>query len=270
MENSSGSRFAWTINLAATFAIVVLLSMNLGVNDLVGGDEGYYGVMARNILEDPGYIVNTSLSPLGPPGDKPFLYPLVLAVSLAAGGIGEVPMRLVTLVMAAMAGFFLMLIGTELGSRKAGLFAGLMYLFTPLLANTGRIVSAEPLLVSLSLAGVWLILAAVRTGRSWLGFLAGALFGLAFLTKLWLVAIPMAGVVGGILYFRGADSGNPVGRIAGSAFAGFILFGSFQLLLCLIFSPDTFRHWLGIYTGFSLTDRVAGAVSYTHLRAHET
>ena len=131
MEKGSGSRFAWTIILAATFIIVVLLSLNLGVNDLVGGDEGYYGVMARNILEDPEYIINTSLSPLGPPGDKPFLYPLVLAGSLSVGGIGEVPMRLVTLVIAAFSGILLMLIGTELGDRRAGLFAGLMYLFTP-------------------------------------------------------------------------------------------------------------------------------------------
>ena len=258
MEKGNGNRFEWTIILAATLLLIVLLSLNLGVNDLVGGDEGYYGVMARNILEDPGYIINTSLSPLGPPGDKPFLYPLILAGSLSAGGIGEIPMRLVTLIMAALSGIFLMLIGTELGNRRAGLLAGLMYLFTPLLANTGRIVSAEPLLVSLSLAGVWLILAAVRRGRPGLGFIAGAMFGLAFLTKLWLVAIPMAGVRGGMLYFRGSASKQPVGKIAGSALAGFILFGSFQLLLCLIFSPDTLRHWLGIYTGFSLTDRVVG------------
>ena len=73
MEKDGGSGFGWTIIISATFVAVILLSFNLGVNDLVGGDEGYYGVMARNILEDPGYIINTSLSPLGPPGDKPFL-----------------------------------------------------------------------------------------------------------------------------------------------------------------------------------------------------
>ena len=258
MENDSGNRFEWTIILAATLLLVVLLSMNLGVNDLVGGDEGYYGVMARNILEDPGYIINTSLSPLGPPGDKPFLYPLILAGSLSAGGIGEIPMRLVTLIMAALSGIFLMLIGTELGNRRAGLFAGLMYLFTPLLANTGRIVSAEPLLVSLSLAGIWLVLVALRGEKPWTGFIAGAFFGLAFLTKLWLVAIPAAGAVGGIVYFRYLKMNRSVAKVAGSILAGFMILGSLQLLLCLIFSPDTFRHWLGIYTGFSLSDRVVG------------
>lgn len=261
MKNDHVSRFSassWSIVLVATIVMVVLLSMNLGVNDLVGGDEGYYGVMARNILEDPGYIVNTSLSPLGPPGDKPFLYPLVLAGALSIGGIGEIPMRMITMLIAATSGIFLLLIGSQLGDRRAGLFAGLMYLFTPLLANTGRVVGAEPLLVSLSLAGVWLILVAVRGSRPWLGFFAGALFGLAFLTKLWLVAIPIAGAAGGMLYLRGSRGRGPAGRIAGSALSGFILLGSFQLLLCLIFSPDTFRHWLGIYAGFSLTDRVAG------------
>ena len=266
MEKKQGSRFAWMIILAATFVIVVLLSLNLGVNDLVGGDEGYYGVMARNILSDSRYIVNTSMSPLGQPGDKPFLYPLVLAGSLLIGGIGEVPMRLVTLLVAAASGIFLMLIGSELGDRRAGLLSGLMYLFTPMLANTGRIVSAEPLLVSLSLAGVWLVLVALRCERRWAGIAAGALFGLAFLTKLWLVAIPAAGAAGGIIYFRYSRMNRPVAKTAGSVLVGFLILGSLQLLLCLIFSPDTFRHWLGIYTGFSLADRVAGGgfAAYWH------
>ncbi len=259
MEFNKSDKFGWTIILAATLVMVVLLSLNLGVNDLVGGDEGYYGVMARNILNDPRYIVNTSLSPLGPPGDKPFLYPMVLAGSLLVGGIGEIPMRLVTLLVAASSGIFLMLIGSELGDRRAGIIAGLMFLFTPLLANTGRTVSAEPLLVLLSLAGVWLFLGAFRNGRSKAGFAAGALFGLAFLTKLWLVAIPMAGIAGGLLFFRLSSKKRQMTPVIIYALTGFMLFGSLQLLLCLIFSPDTFRHWLGIYTGFSLADRVAGA-----------
>ena len=266
MEKDQGSRFAWTIILAATVLMVVILSLNLGVNDLVGGDEGYYGVMARNILSDHRFIVNTSMSPLGQPGDKPFLYPLVLAGTLAVGGISEVPMRLVTLLAAAVAGILLMLIGVELGNRRAGMLAGLMYLVSPLLANTGRVVGAEPLLVSLSLAGVWILLVAIRRRRPGIGFIAGMLFGLAFLTKLWLVAIPMAGAAGGTLYFRYSMVKRPVGRIVCSALIGLFLFGSLQLLLCLLFSPDTFRHWLGIYTGFSLADRVAGGgfAAYWH------
>jgi 4-amino-4-deoxy-L-arabinose transferase-like glycosyltransferase len=256
MENI---RFALTVMLGATAIVAVLLSLNLGANDLIGGDEGYYGVMARNILEDPAYIINTSLSPLGPPGDKPFLYPLALAGSLLFAGIGEVPMRLLTLLAACAGGILIMLTGSELGDRRAGVFAGLMYLFTPLLANTGRIVSAEPLLVSLSLAGVWLVLLAVRRGRASLGFIAGALFGLAFLTKLWLALVPMAGVAGGILHLRSSRAGRRALPVVLSAAAGFVVFGSLQLVLCLIFSPGTLRHWLGIYAGFSLADRVTGA-----------
>ena len=53
----------------------------LDANDLVGGDEGYYGTMARNVLASPRYLASTSLSPLGPPGDKPPLYPALLALS---------------------------------------------------------------------------------------------------------------------------------------------------------------------------------------------
>jgi 4-amino-4-deoxy-L-arabinose transferase-like glycosyltransferase len=57
-----------------------------GANDIVGGDEGYDGTIARNIAADPRLLWSTPLSPLEPPGDKPPLYPALLARSARALG----------------------------------------------------------------------------------------------------------------------------------------------------------------------------------------
>ena len=77
--------------LLLAFCALLLVSRNLGINDLVAGDEGYYGVMARNVEHGMHFIANPSLTPLGEPGDKPFLYPVLLSFALRIGGIGEVP-----------------------------------------------------------------------------------------------------------------------------------------------------------------------------------
>ena len=55
------------------FAVLAVSALWLALsppaaNDLIGGDEGYYGTMARNVLASPAQAVSTSLSPLGLPG----------------------------------------------------------------------------------------------------------------------------------------------------------------------------------------------------------
>ncbi|HXJ68034.1 MAG TPA: hypothetical protein VNM39_03950, partial [Verrucomicrobiae bacterium] len=77
----------WLIACMAGIAWLVLSPP--GRNDLAGGDEGYYGTMARNVLSSRAQVVSPSLSPLGPPGDKPPLYPLLIAPFVRA--LGAVP-----------------------------------------------------------------------------------------------------------------------------------------------------------------------------------
>src|SRR6185436_14249285 len=78
-------RFApWLVACAA--GVVWLVLSPPGRNDLAGGDEGYYGTMARNVLASRAQLVSPSLSPLGPPGDKPPLYPLLIAPFVRAWG----------------------------------------------------------------------------------------------------------------------------------------------------------------------------------------
>jgi 4-amino-4-deoxy-L-arabinose transferase-like glycosyltransferase len=72
--------------LACVAGIAWLALSPPGRNDLVGGDEGFYGTMARNVLASREQLVSPSLSPLGAPGDKPPLYPLLIAPFVRAWG----------------------------------------------------------------------------------------------------------------------------------------------------------------------------------------
>jgi len=85
-------------------------------NDLAGGDEGCYGTMARNVLAGPRFLVSPALTPLGPPGDKPPLYPAVLTPFIRALGPTEAALRLPSLLLAAI----VVVATTMLAGRVAG------------------------------------------------------------------------------------------------------------------------------------------------------
>lgn len=264
--------------------VLVLLGSGLGANDLVAGDEGYYGVMARNVLCDIHQLVNPSLRPLGPPGDKPFFYPLLLAAGMAAGGVDEVPLRLVNLVLAASVAIGLIGLGRSIGAPGAGWAAAVLYLCSPLLAYNGRSLRAETAVACFGTFGAWVILHAValghpspgvargvahrapqetssgpspagaRAGLAWTaaGLLAGALFGLGFLSKLWLAGIPACGALAAAL------AGKAPRRLLLASAIAFAAVGSIQLLLCAVTTPEHLRHWITVYFGFSLASRVSG------------
>ncbi len=268
-------RGCWAI-LILMAGVVALLSLNLGGNDLVAGDEGYYGVMALNVGSGAHALINPSLSPLGPPGDKPFLYPLVLAAAVRLGGVDEIPLRLVTVILAVFVALLLCLIGQALGNRVAGMWAALLWLTSPMLAHVARRVAAEPLAVALALAGLWLFLRSIRRERWPYAFGAGVLFGLGFLAKLWLVLIPAGAVVVGA-WLANLASAKPE-RVAWPAWwglalallCGFTLTGSIQLVMCWLVTPQHLDHWRRIYFGVSLSDRLAGSgfAYYWHKPVH--
>ncbi|HKQ57320.1 MAG TPA: hypothetical protein VJY35_05595, partial [Candidatus Eisenbacteria bacterium] len=71
-------------------------------NDLVAGDEGYYGTLARNLLAAPDQRLSPSLTPLGPPGDKPPFYPALLAIPVAVLGPTAAALRWPSLVLSLL------------------------------------------------------------------------------------------------------------------------------------------------------------------------
>lgn len=269
-------RATWLLSLAITIVGVSLWLMwsPLDGNEVVGGDEGYYGTMARNILSDARYLVGPSLSPLGPPGDKPPLYPAILALSIRALGPTATALRwpnealavvlvlcVAWLVAHAAARAALTTAAGAVGGDAAGgrlvlaravapITAALM-VGLPWLADTSRVAAAEPLLTTLGALALVIVSAGASSRAR--AAVSGLLIGLAFLCKLWLVALVALPVVA-LLWPDDRRRFSPLAVTVGVAF----IVSSLQLAAVAVFAPESLAHWLRIYFDFSLAGRAGG------------
>ena len=178
----------WLVACAAAIAWLVLSQS--ARNDLAGGDEGYYGTMTRNVLASRAQLVSPSLSPLGPPGDKPPLYPLLLAPFVRAWGPVPAAVRALSVPCATLiAGGLGVLVAAAAGSWTA-VFAAALLATLPSFADASRRAAAE---------------------------------------------LPLTALVGTALAV-----------------------GAAHLVVLRIFAPKVLGHWLYIYLGRSLVERVRG------------
>ena len=228
-----------------------------GANDVVGGDEGYYGTMARNILADARYLASPAQTPLGPPGDKPPVYPALLAIAVRLLGPTEAALRWPSLLCS---GVVIVAIAWLVASAAgaAGAIAAALFLATlPWFADSARVANAEIPLAAFGMVALAL-LARGRPGPR-RALAAGALVGLAFLCKLWLaalVALPAAALI------VPAAPGEPRGaawRALALLVAGAVAVAALQLVAVAAFAPGDLAHWLDVYLRFSLASRVGGA-----------
>ncbi len=220
-------------------------------NDLIGGDEGYYGTMARNVLASPEQAVSTSLSPLGLPGDKPPLYPLLIAPFVSLLGAVPAAVRAPSALCALAVAWAIGALTARAAGAAGALAASLLLVTLPWFADSSRAAAAElPLTAFASLALVGL--AHDSRGRA-RAALAGALLGLAFLCKLWLVA-PAALAAAAMTAGRDRRALASFAVLAGTA----IGVAALHLVAVALVAPQWFDHWLYIYMGRSLTERFAG------------
>jgi 4-amino-4-deoxy-L-arabinose transferase-like glycosyltransferase len=216
-------------------------------NDVVGGDEGYYGTMARNVLASPRFLASPALTPLGPPGDKPPLYPALLAAFVRIMGPTAAALRWPSLLSALI----VMLCVGALAGRAAGAAgattATLFLASLPWFADSSRVANAELPLTAFGALALVVLAGGRATPRR--AAAAGALLGLAFLCKLWLVvliAIPAAAWVW-------PDRGALIALATGA-----VLVGALQLIGVAIVAPRDLAHWWSVYMSFSLASRVGG------------
>ena len=240
--------------LAACAAGALWLALSPpGANDLAGGDEGYYGTMARNVLASPHQLISPSLSPLGTPGDKPPLVPLLIAPFVRAWGPGIAAVRAPFAPSAALvAGGVGALVATAAGPAPA-LFASALLATLPWFADASRSAAAEiPLTALVTLALLVLAAGASENGRG-RELLAGVLIGLAFLCKLWLVA-PGALAAAVLVTRRERGRWHTPALLAVTALA----VASLHLAAVAAWAPRDLAHWRYIYLGRSLAERVSG------------
>lgn len=183
------ARPGWRLAGAAALigAAIVALWVHwspLQAND-VTPSEGYYGIQARNLLLDPRHRLSPSLRPMGEPGFKPPLYPALLALSVRAQGANEAALRWPSLLCAAWIAIALASLVARGAGAAAGLAAAALFLSLPWVADSSRFAESVVPLTALG-AGALVVLAARPPGLL-RGLAAGALLGLGFQCKMWLV-----------------------------------------------------------------------------------
>ena len=227
-----------------------------GANDVAGGDEGYYGTMARNILADARTLVSPAQTPLGPPGDKPPVYPALLAVAVRLLGPTEAALRWPSLLFSGV----VMIAVARLAGRAAGgagAIAAAAFLATlPWFADSARVANAEIPLTAFGMAALALLAGGRPGARRALA--AGALLGLAFLCKLWLVALVALPAVA--LIVPGAPGGakGESRRALLALVTGALAVGALQLIAVALLAPGHLAHWIDVYFRFSLASRIGG------------
>ena len=250
----SNRRLAPGLGLAAV-AVAAAMAWNSlsppGANDLIGGDEGYYGIMARNVLSAPEQVLSPSLTPLGPPGDKPPLYPLLLAPFVHAWGPVPAAVRALSAPCACAITFGIGVLVWPVGGAAAALFATALLATLPWFTDASRAAAAELPLTALALLALVVLAANPRSRVR--AATAGALLGLAFLCKLWLVA-PAALAAVALAAARERRAVSVLVVLTGSALA----VAALHLAAVAAFQPGAFEHWRYIYMGRSLAERVSG------------
>jgi 4-amino-4-deoxy-L-arabinose transferase-like glycosyltransferase len=217
---------AYLLPLVVGSAFVFLF--RLGDQTLQTWDEGFYGNLARHMVQDGYWIVPRMYYEIGlyPSAFEPWvrLPPLGLwlqALSMLAFGVNEFAVRFPSAAASLLTVVVVYLVGRSFGSRPSGFFAGLIYLTTPYVYsgfNAGRDGGLDALLVlfgTLFVATAWL--AVERDEPRWL-YPVGLFGGLALLTKglgagvFFLVALPLAFV--GQNVFVSKEMGGATGLAA--------------------------------------------------------
>ncbi len=257
---------------ALPFLAVVVVSLGLrlfalGTPDLVGGDEGYYGTYARNILTGGfSQLLNLGREPLSAPDNKPFLFPLLLAVPIAVVGPTEGALRAVPALFGLAGAWLVAAIVRRRRGEEEARWAAAAVLVLPPLVYASRVVMGEGVLAAFGLAGILAALRSIEERSNRWALVAGALWGCGFLVKLWLVALFVIPVFVALLADpeRRTDRGA-WGRLvlAGVPFAAV---GGLHLALVAAFSPATLRFWFEQYFIFSLLGRTEGSTfaAYWH------
>ncbi len=253
----------------ATTAIVVLGVTALWItwspldaNDLVGGDEGYYGTLARNMLADRGQWLSPSLVPLGPPGDKPPLYPGLLALSIAAGGPTETALRWPSVVLAVLIAFGVGVLASRAasvagvaGAHWAGPAAAGLLMTLPWFGDASRSAMSD---IPMTAAGVAALIA-VTGGASSIrrSLVAGALLGLAFQCKLWLAGVFVLPALVAVWAGARGSIRPPLALLGATALVGLLHLGAVAL-----FEPIHLGHWADVYWRQMLAARVGDTASH--------
>jgi len=171
-------------------AAVVALALALRVT-MVLADDGYvpandpfqYDSIARSIAAGDGYPRSDLLLQGGPTAFRGPGYPYVLGAVYAVSGDSVTTGRLVGAALGAIAVLLVYLIARRIWGREVGLVAAALAAVFPPLVLVSRELLSEPLFIAMLLAAVLSVLSFRASGETRWAAVAGALCGVAILTR---------------------------------------------------------------------------------------
>lgn len=263
--------------LALVFGYTGLLSTQL--RELHADDEGVNVTMARNMSASQERVLRPSVFPGGRHdwlkedlpalGNTPF-YPGLLALAGTRSGLmgmGLVPW----LSLIATIVFSALLFSQQ--STRSGLYSALLLATSPTFLEQALSLEFEPTLTAFCAMGLFFLVRGTRARRLGQCFAGGALLGLGFLTKLWLIAPYALAACGFALVqttlARERDA-HPLflRRSLSAALVGFALTAFLHLGLVAALAPGDLPAWidsvyLGIFSGHGVTGgKLSGAAEY--------
>lgn len=201
-------------------------------------DEGYNIETARGLLQH-GTMTRWFIAAPFLDLNKPFGSYLLMAGVFKLFGVGPWQARLVSALAGVLSTYLLFLLGRAVWNSRCGLLAGLLHATAHPMLWCDRVAKEDGLGAALSLLGVYLFVLAVQRERARYGALAGLALGLALLTKLSVIFVPVGLVLAALVavFVRVA----PVKRLLGATGA---LIGT--LLVAVAPWAAYYWHWRGL------------------------
>lgn len=263
------TRHGHRVALAAVLGLATLLNLlHLGRN---GWGNEYYAAAARSMSRDWGDFWFAAFDAGGLVSvDKTPLALWIQAASVRAFGFSQAAVMVPqALAGVASVGVLYLLVARPWG-RVAGLVAALCLAVTPASVAVARDNNPDAVFILLLLLAAWAAVRATAAGRTrWL-VAAGALVGLAFMTKMLLAVVVVPGIAAAYLVFAPAPMPRRVRDVVLAAAAAVVTGGAWMLSVAL--TPSGSRPWVGstgddsilsLMFGYNGLGRVAGQTGGT-------
>ncbi|MHB0975569.1 MAG: ArnT family glycosyltransferase [Candidatus Aquicultorales bacterium] len=162
----------------------------------VHGDTYVYEMLANNLVDGNGYVVNGLLNrpAVSPTAFYGPSYPLFLSASYLLFGAERLPVQVLQILLSVATVFLVYLTGKELFGRTAGLTAAALTAVYPDLVGYAGALLSETLYLFLEMLLVFILVRAFKDEKpGWrVLVLAGLVFGAAYLTRQAIALVPIA------------------------------------------------------------------------------
>ncbi|WP_142057549.1 glycosyltransferase family 39 protein [Pseudarthrobacter sp. B4EP4b] len=174
---------AWErpVLLSILAANALLYSWNLGINGWA--NYFYSAAVQAGTMDAKAFFFGSSDWGNSITVDKPPLSLWVMGLSVRLFGFNPPAMLLPQVLMGIGTTLLIYMILRRCASSVAALLGATVFFTTPIVTLMSRYNNPDPLMLLLMVAAVWFVLRSIETGRGRFFVMAGALLGLAFMTK---------------------------------------------------------------------------------------